>query len=88
MVEKRPALGRGLSALIPDSPAPVAGGERSLDVDTDLLRPNKFQPRTQMDDERMEAPEEERKVGRLAANATERELEANHGDESARRSEG
>jgi ParB family chromosome partitioning protein len=52
MVEKRPALGRGLSALIPDSPLPAA--DRSLDVDTDLLRPNKFQPRTQMDDERIE----------------------------------
>jgi ParB family chromosome partitioning protein len=50
MVEKRPALGRGLSALIPDA-APSAGpGERALDVDTDLLRPNKFQPRTAMDE--------------------------------------
>jgi ParB family chromosome partitioning protein len=54
MVEKRPALGRGLSALIPESPAPAAAGDRSLDVDTDLLRPNRFQPRTQMDDERIE----------------------------------
>jgi ParB family chromosome partitioning protein len=53
MVEKRPALGRGLSALIPDSPAPAAP-ERSLDVDTDLLRPNKFQPRTEMNDERID----------------------------------
>jgi ParB family chromosome partitioning protein len=53
MVEKRPALGRGLSALIPDSPPPAAA-DRSLEIDTDLLRPNKFQPRTQMDDERIE----------------------------------
>jgi ParB family transcriptional regulator, chromosome partitioning protein len=53
MVEKRPALGRGLSALIPDAAAPVAP-DRSLDIDTDLLRPNKFQPRTHMDDERIE----------------------------------
>jgi ParB family chromosome partitioning protein len=53
MVEKRPALGRGLSALIPDIPAPAAA-DRSLDVDTDLLRPNEFQPRTHMDDERIE----------------------------------
>ena len=52
MIEKRPALGRGLSALIPDSP--VSSPDRGLDVDTDLLRPNKFQPRTQMDDERIE----------------------------------
>jgi ParB family chromosome partitioning protein len=55
MVEKRPALGRGLSALIPDLPAaPAAPAERALDVDLDHLRPNKFQPRTQMDDERIE----------------------------------
>jgi len=55
MVEKRPALGRGLSALIPDSPAPApAAGERSLEIDTDLLRPNTFQPRTEMDDDRIE----------------------------------
>ena len=56
MADKRPALGRGLSALIPETPAavPAAPTERSLDVDSDLLRPNKFQPRTQMDDERIE----------------------------------
>jgi ParB family chromosome partitioning protein len=56
MAEKRPALGRGLSALIPDSPAPSAAApsERTLEIDTDLLRPNRFQPRTQMDDERIE----------------------------------
>ena len=53
MADKRPALGRGLSALIPDAPASPAQ-ERSLDVDIDLLRPNKFQPRTQMDDGRIE----------------------------------
>jgi ParB family chromosome partitioning protein len=52
MVEKRPALGRGLSALIPD--APVTTAARALDVDTDLLRPNRFQPRTTMDDGRLE----------------------------------
>src|SRR6476469_4613971 len=57
MADKRPALGRGLSALIPDTPAPVSGSassDRSLEIDSDLLRPNKFQPRTQMDDERIE----------------------------------
>jgi len=56
MVEKRPALGRGLSALIPDSPALAAppAADRSLEVDTDLLRPNKFQPRVTMDDGRIE----------------------------------
>jgi ParB family transcriptional regulator, chromosome partitioning protein len=54
MAEKRPALGRGLSALIPDSPAASAVTDRALEVDSDLLRPNKFQPRTHMDDERIE----------------------------------
>ena len=56
MVDKRPALGRGLSALIPDTPAaaPPPAADRSLEIDTDLLRPNKFQPRTHMDDERIE----------------------------------
>ena len=56
MVEKRPALGRGLSALIPDSlvAPPSAAADRPQEIDTDLLRPNKFQPRTQMDEERIE----------------------------------
>ena len=59
MAEKRPALGRGLSALIPDlppapaAPAPAAA-ERAFDVDSDLLRPNKFQPRGRMDDAKIE----------------------------------
>jgi ParB family transcriptional regulator, chromosome partitioning protein len=55
MAEKRPALGRGLSALIPDPPpASPQSGDRALDVDIDLLRPNRFQPRTTMDDGRIE----------------------------------
>jgi ParB family chromosome partitioning protein len=53
MADKRPALGRGLSALIPDAPEP-APAERALDVDSDLLRPNPFQPRTSMDDGRID----------------------------------
>jgi ParB family chromosome partitioning protein len=54
MAEKRPALGRGLSALIPDAPKPPAPAERGLDIDIDLLRPNRFQPRTAVDDTRIE----------------------------------
>ena len=54
MPEKRPALGRGLSALIPDAPPPPPAAERSLDVDIDLLRPNRFQPRTNIDDTHIE----------------------------------
>ena len=53
MADKRPALGRGLSALIPDRSAPSIN-ERALDVDTDLLRPNAFQPRTTMDESKIE----------------------------------
>ena len=53
MADKRPALGRGLSALIPDLPPPAAP-ERSLEVDSDLLRPNKYQPRSTMDDAKIE----------------------------------
>ena len=54
MADKRPALGRGLSALIPEAPAAPAASERALEVDIDLLRPNKFQPRTHMDDTRID----------------------------------
>jgi ParB family chromosome partitioning protein len=55
MADKRPALGRGLSALIPDAPPTTAPAlERSLDVDADLLRPNKFQPRSHIDETRIE----------------------------------
>jgi ParB family chromosome partitioning protein len=55
MVEKRPALGRGLSALIPDSIAPTpAPADRAQEIDVDLLRPNRFQPRTQMDEEKID----------------------------------
>ena len=54
MAEKRPALGRGLSALIPDAPAAAVPSERALEVDIDLLRPNRDQPRTAMDDTKIE----------------------------------
>ena len=54
MVEKRPALGRGLSALIPDTPPRRQTPRAPLEVDTDLLSPNRFQPRTTMDDGRIE----------------------------------
>jgi ParB family chromosome partitioning protein len=54
MADKRPALGRGLSALIPDAPAAPPSNERALEIDTDRLRPGRFQPRTTMDDARIE----------------------------------
>jgi ParB family chromosome partitioning protein len=52
MADKRPALGRGLSALIPDAPARPA--EHGLDIDTDLLRPNRFQPRASIDEDKID----------------------------------
>ena len=53
MAEKRPALGRGLSALIPETPVMPAAADRGLDIDIDLLRPNPAQPRTTVDDARI-----------------------------------
>jgi ParB family chromosome partitioning protein len=49
-MEKRPALGKGLSALIPEAPAPRTS---PVEVDVDRLSPNSFQPRTQLDDDRL-----------------------------------
>jgi ParB family chromosome partitioning protein len=50
-MEKRPALGKGLSALIPDAPEPRAS---ALQVDVDRIVPNRFQPRGQIDDARLD----------------------------------
>jgi ParB family chromosome partitioning protein len=52
MIERRPALGKGLSALIPDTPEPVRQG--SVEIDIDLLAPSEKQPRVQMDDAKLE----------------------------------
>jgi ParB family chromosome partitioning protein len=54
MADKRPALGRGLSALIPDVPATPVPSERALEVDIDLLRPNRDQPRTAIDESKID----------------------------------
>lgn len=53
-MEKRPALGKGLSALIPESADVMAAPRVSLDVDIDLLEPNDYQPRLQMDEARLD----------------------------------
>lgn len=50
--QKRAALGKGLSALIPDAPLEPRPGV--LEVDIDLLRPNTYQPRLSIDDARLE----------------------------------
>ena len=58
MAEKRFALGRGLSALIPAAAPPPRPadrpGERLAELDIDLLVPNPNQPRLHIDDARLE----------------------------------
>lgn len=51
-MEKRPALGKGLSALIPDTPEPSRAA--TVEADIDRLEPNSFQPRTYVDDARLQ----------------------------------
>jgi ParB family chromosome partitioning protein len=58
MAEKRPALGRGLRALIPE-PAPVPRAperepHRPFELDLDVIVPNPRQPRLQIDEQRLE----------------------------------
>ncbi len=54
MVDRKPALGKGLSALIPDVPETSVSPRASLDVDIDLLEPNDYQPRGHMEGDRLE----------------------------------
>jgi ParB family transcriptional regulator, chromosome partitioning protein len=51
-MQKRPALGKGLSALIPD--APEMRAESTTEVEIDSLTPNDFQPRVMIDDARLQ----------------------------------
>jgi ParB family chromosome partitioning protein len=53
-VDRKPALGKGLSALIPDATAALDQPRPSLDVDIDVLEANRYQPRTQYDTQRLE----------------------------------
>src|SRR5204862_7160802 len=52
IMEQRPALGKGLSALIPDLPEVARGAP--LEVDIDRIAPNALQPRSQLDDARLD----------------------------------
>jgi ParB family chromosome partitioning protein len=60
MADKRPALGRGLSALIPPPPAPAppapapAVSNRPQEIDIDLLTPNPQQPRAHIEEAALE----------------------------------
>ena len=50
-MDKRPALGKGLSALIPDAPDTR---QATNEVDIDLIAPNEHQPRHRLDDARLQ----------------------------------
>src|SRR5215813_8475714 len=52
-MQKRPALGKGLSALIPDAP-PETPRAAPTEVDIDRLKPNDLQPRVLVDDARLQ----------------------------------
>ncbi len=54
IMEKRPALGKGLSALIGDAEDALTSPRSALDVDIDLLEPNDFQPRGALDETRLD----------------------------------
>jgi ParB family chromosome partitioning protein len=51
-MEKRPALGKGLSALIPDVPE-VRPGAAPMEVDVDQISPSEHQPRHHFEDARL-----------------------------------
>ncbi len=51
-MDKRPALGKGLSALIPDAPLP--GDAPAVEADIDRLTPNDLQPRGYVDEARLQ----------------------------------
>jgi ParB family chromosome partitioning protein len=57
-VGRRSGLGKGLSALIPPAEAPATvtpDGTELRELPTDLVRPNTYQPRTEFDDEALDA---------------------------------
>lgn len=54
-MEKRPALGKGLSALIPDVPEPQPRATNTpVELDVDQIQPNEHQPRHRFEDARLE----------------------------------
>jgi ParB family chromosome partitioning protein len=53
MLDRRPALGKGLSALIPDVPEPPQR-TGALEIDIDQLTPNDLQPRLRIDEPKLE----------------------------------
>jgi len=53
-LDKKPALGKGLSALIPDATASIDQPRAPFEVDIDLLEANQYQPRSQYDQTRLD----------------------------------
>jgi len=54
MPDKRPALGRGLSALIPDAAGDAPPRDKPFEIDLDQLTPNSQQPRSVFDEASLE----------------------------------
>jgi ParB family chromosome partitioning protein len=54
MADKRPALGRGLSALIPDAAGDAPPRDKPFEIDLDRLTPNPQQPRSVFDEASLE----------------------------------
>jgi ParB family chromosome partitioning protein len=54
-MDKKPALGKGLSALIPDAIAALASPRVPFEVDLDLVEPNRDQPRRHVDETRLDS---------------------------------
>ena len=52
--KRRPGIGRGLSAILPETPADAASGEL-LELPVDLIKPNPNQPRTHFDPDALTA---------------------------------
>jgi ParB family chromosome partitioning protein len=52
-MEKRPALGKGLSALIPDAP-PSPPSRAPVELDVDQIEPGEYQPRLHIDDAKLD----------------------------------
>jgi ParB family chromosome partitioning protein len=49
MSDRKPALGKGLSALIPDAPDTLSAPRTTIELDIDALAPNDYQPRATLD---------------------------------------
>jgi ParB family transcriptional regulator, chromosome partitioning protein len=87
-MEKRPALGKGLSALIPDASDVLSTAPRaSLEVDIDLLQPNSYQPRGPIDSARLEGLAKSIRANGIVQPIVVRQLDATTASGQARRYE-